>query len=135
MRALRSASLVFVASLLTACGGDSTGPAQALGTYTLQTINGRTLPFIVVQLLDYKLEVTAGSITLNADQTFSHRTTVREDDAGQVTTEVFLIVGTFSQTGNTLLFTDAAEGEQYTGVLSGNSITISDPQVTLVYSK
>ena len=46
---------------------DSTGPESITGTYQLTTVLGTTVPAVVIQFPDYKLEILEGSATLNAD--------------------------------------------------------------------
>ena len=52
---------------LVACGGDdSTGPSESYsGTYTLRTINGQNLPFLIIQVGADKIEWTSDKVTLS----------------------------------------------------------------------
>jgi hypothetical protein len=110
---MRRVALVLAAVLplaLAACG-DSTGPGGGLaGTYELRTINGQALPFLVGEFPDLDLteELTAGSVRLNANATFSASHTVRLTEGTQVTTFTTDINGTYSRSGNnvTLNFPD-----------------------------
>ena len=62
---------------LAAC--ESTAPEEAgiTGTYSLQTINGSSLPHTVLEAGSDRFEVTAGAITLNEDLTFTDLLTFR----------------------------------------------------------
>ena len=76
-------------------GGDSPTtttptPTPITGTYTLQSVNGQSLPWVLqAEDADYMgVEVTAGSITLNQDMTCSSSLTLTVTDGGTVTTGV-----------------------------------------------
>lgn len=136
-RTLLSA-LLMVASLFTlgACG-DSTGPGggSITGTYKLQTVNGNPLPYVIVQVGSDKVEVSEGSLTLNADNTYSSRFTFRTTEGGQVTTETDTSVGTYTRNNNAITFTDSSDGETITGSVSGNTITFTEEGLVLVFKK
>jgi hypothetical protein len=139
-RALRKLATAFtLATAGLACGGgDSTGPSTSIaGTYTLRTVNGGNLPYTLIQVGADKLEITAGSIALNADNTFSDRITVRATDGGSVETEEFVAVGTYTVNGTTVTLTERESGDSYSLAHSGNSLTQIEQefQVTLVYRK
>ena len=93
---IRRAFLVFLVFGVTVCGDDSTGPESVddstgpdesvVGTYTLQSVGGDALPWVLLQFLGDKVEVTAGSIILNQDMTCSSSTTSSVTESGNVTT-------------------------------------------------
>lgn len=131
----------YLAALLvvaTACGG-SDGPTEptpdsVAGAYSLQTVNGAPLPFTVRQTLDYRSEVVAGRMTLNADGTCSERADMRVTDRGTTTTET--VSGTCTYTlagaGVTLRYTD---GTVATAALSGPTLTFVSDGLTLAYRR
>ena len=92
---IRRAFLVFLVFGVTVCGDDSTGPESVddstgpdesvVGTYTLQSVGGDALPWVLLQFLGDKVEVTAGSIILNQDMTCSSSTTSSVTESGNVT--------------------------------------------------
>ena len=139
---MRSSKIVAVglALLLTACGGDSDSPtepngASIVGTYALQTILGESLPLIALEEGDDKLEITAGSIRLNSDDTYSRSVTTRLTQSGNVTTDVFTVAGTFTANGSTLQFSGSGDEGPFTGSISGNTLTIIDESRPFVYRK
>lgn len=138
MRNILRGGLVLLATILTACGGDSDGPTgpdtSHVGTYTLSTLNGTNLPFVLVQVGNDKLEITQGSMTLNADNTFSDRATLRETVGGAVSTEQSTSTGTYSRNNNALSFT-YSDGSVIAGSLSGGQLTIAQDGVVGVYRK
>jgi hypothetical protein len=108
-----------------ACGGDSSHPVEPaisrVGTYTLRTVDGNPLPFAYPDAPGY--ELTAESLTLNADNTFSARTDQRWTEGGQVRTGYVTGAGTYAINGLELrlLFT--------TGDLALESFT-GDDEIT-----
>lgn len=138
MRILRAALVPAVMLLaLAGCDSDSTGPdANAhVGTYTLVTVNGSPLPFVVVQVLNDKIEVTKGSVTLNADGTYSDRVTLRATEGGSTTTEEEASTGTYAMNGTSVSFIETSSGETYSGSLSGDDLTVIVEGFTAVYNK
>ena len=121
---------------LAACGDDDgSGPsADVVGTFTLQTINGATVPAVVFQAGADRLEVVSGSITFNENRTFSAAFTLRQTLAGVVTTETETDTGTYTVSGNTVQLT-AADGTVETATVSGNTLTSTQQGITLVYRK
>ncbi len=136
-RFLTVMTVVLAGGLLTACGEDDstgTGGTSIFGTYTLQTVNGTSLPFVIIQIGNDKLEITGGSVRLNSDNTFSVSLTLRVTEAGTVTTLTETETGTLTVTGSTVRLTDSA-GDVTTGSISGNTLTIIDEGDTFVLTK
>ncbi len=125
-------TVALAVSLLTGCG-DATGSEAIAANYTLQTINGQNLPFVLAQVVVDKVEVTAGSVRLNSDNTFSTSVTVATTESGATTSETTTVTGTYTLNGTTLTFT--SEEDTFGGSITGNTLTISDEGVTFVYQK
>ncbi len=87
---VRRVFLAFLVFGLVGCGDGSVSPADVAGTYTLLSVDGEGLPAVLAESIDFLFEVTAGSVTLNADLTCSHSVTERETDQGTVTTDIIL---------------------------------------------
>jgi hypothetical protein len=91
---------MIVAATIAGCG-DSTGPGgetNITGTYSLRTINGQTLPFpLVVVGTTYRLEVTAGSVTINANGTYTGSSTLREIQGTSTITQTESSSGTWTR--------------------------------------
>lgn len=110
---------------LTGCGGDSTGSVSDIaGTYTLISVSGVLLPVTLFEADADKVEVTAGSIVLNEDRTFSGSLTVQETESGSVTTETQPLVGRYSRSKDALTFTFTG-GEQVPASISGNDLAVT----------
>jgi len=97
MRLICSFALI---ALVAGCE-DSSAPAATIdGTYPLRTYRDLTLPAVVSEGQDHSVQITAGSITLNGDLTFSDSYTFDEYDYGVRTTEVIACTGYWGVTGN-----------------------------------
>lgn len=116
--------LVAAAVTLGACG-DSTAPDTLnAGTYTLRTVNGAALPFVIAQSTDEKLELTSGSVTIASAGRFTLMLAVRYTAAGNVTDDLLACDGSFQQSGNTVTFTETETeecGGSYTASKGGAS--------------
>lgn len=132
----------------TACGNDDepSGPGRGItGTYDLRTVNGQNLPATVYEGNDfgfqYKVEVTAGRITLNSNNTFTDLTAIRQTvNNGTPETDTVTVNGTYTRNANTLTLTVPAEDETYTLAIQGDgSLVQTDElggiQVTARYVK
>ncbi len=126
-----------------ACGGDSTSPSSIAGTYNLQTIDGQSLPVVIFEVGTDKVEVTAGFMLLNSDQTYSESVSFRITDGAIVTTDVEATTGSWTLSGSAITFTALAgnnAGDTFLGSISGNTLTFiealsGDEGVTLVLRK
>lgn len=125
-----------VLAFAAACGGDGgSGPnSEHTGTYALQTANGSALPFVIEQQGANKAELTGGFLNLNADGTFTTRADFRLTINGAVTTTQAPDNGTYTRTGNNISFRGSA-GDTYSAAYSGNSLTMVDDGLTLVFRK
>jgi hypothetical protein len=81
----------------------------------------------------YKAEITAGSVTLNEDKTFSASITFRYTQGTTVTTSTETDSGTYTISGNTVTF-KSSDGSTVTGTLSGGTITVTlqEDDITLI---
>jgi hypothetical protein len=141
-RPLTAVRVLAAALLLTsaaACSGDSdpTAPTQAsiTGTWTLQTINGTRLPFIVAQTGADKLELTSDVLTVSGTGSFTQTTTLRLTQNGQVTTQSVADAGTYTLNGTAASFRFNSDGSTGTGSISGNTLTVTSEGFALVYTK
>ncbi len=122
MRALRI--LIGISLSLAACGDG--GPNGGVdGTYALATVNGETLPFSCFfnPIAIVGLEITAGSVSLQATGSWGGFLTIRETNGASITTENATGSGTWTESGGTVQFSDPTGGP-FTGTLSGNSLTV-----------
>ena len=117
---------------LSGCGSDRvvTPPAGLEGGYTLETVNGETLPFLKSESPSERVEVVSGSLTLRLDRTYSGEIVEQWTIGGN--TELFpeTSAGTFSVSGNQLTFTEGGSGAVYHGTINGNRISATLMDVT-----
>ena len=97
---MRIIGMAIIGGLVLGCS-DSTSPAVINGTYTLRTLRGDPLPAVVQEGTDYAFKITAGSITLNGDLTFSDSYSYWEYDHGTVLTGTVPCTGTWHPTSET----------------------------------
>ncbi len=131
---------VFLAVLIfgvTACGGDGTGLENVAGLYTLQTIQGDPLPFVLLQVGDDKIEVTAGNVILNADMSCPSTTTYTTTESGNVTTETETDECTYTINGGAIALTfPFVGGFTNSGSIVGSTLTFTTQDgVVLIFQK
>jgi hypothetical protein len=116
--------------LLAACG-DSTGPETIVGTYSLRTVNGAGLPYVIAQAGADKDELIDDAFTLNEGGTWTESGHLRSTRSGVVTTQSVVASGTYTRTGTAITLTDGSESTS--GTVSAGTLTISDQGVSAVY--
>ena len=130
--------LLFVlplAALLACSGDDSTGPGASIaGAYSLTTVNGAPLPFVVQQAGTYKYEITADTYTLAAGGTWTEVRADRTTSNGAVTTSTKTDAGSWSSNGTSITLTSPTSGA-LSGSVSGNTLSLSSAGNTLVFTK
>ena len=121
---------------LLACGADgSTNPGASIaGAYSLTTVNGAPLPFVVQQAGTYKYEITADTYTLAAGGTWTEVRADRTTSNGAVTTSTKTDAGVWSRNGTSITLTSTANGT-LSGTVSGNTLSLSSAGNTMVFTK
>ena len=125
---------VFLALLvlgLVACGDDVIGPEDIAGTYTLQSINGQSLPWGP----EAGVEITAGSITINQSMTCSRSLTGTATDGGTVVTVTDTEVCTCTFVNGVITFTWDSDGSTDSGSIVGSQLTITVDGDVLIFRK
>jgi hypothetical protein len=130
---MRQLALVLAAvvplALLGACGGDdSTGPGETnpVGSYTLQTVNGNTMPWRFLVVGNDWAEITGGTGNINNGGTYSLTFNYRTMESGQTSTFSETSAGTYVRNGNAITFTDGTDGSRATGTITGTQISVTD---------
>jgi hypothetical protein len=124
------------------CGSDkSTGPAaNVAGTYSIVSTDGpagvdNSAPFVLFDSPlgadTYRIQSPGGSITLNADKTYTGTGTVdvyvNDELRPDLGVDAFSSGGTYSVTGNTVKLTPADGSDPITATLSGgNTLTVRE---------
>jgi hypothetical protein len=120
-------------AVFVACS-DSTSPTSIAGTYSLTTVNGVALPF-VVQASGPKIELLSDQIILNAGGTFSESENLRYTNGTAVTTQTSTDAGTYTVSGTAITFLFTSDGSTGTATLSGNTLTVAANGLSGVYTK
>ena len=141
---MRIAAIALLAgSLCVAACDDSSNlnfvtPLNALGTFTLVTVNGNALPAVIVDSVSPPLTIRAlsGQIVINANNTFTDLAGLEQTLGGIVTTSSRSCTGTWTSTGNTFTFVEASTtncGRTFTGILNVRTLTASILGVPAVF--
>ena len=126
---IRRVVLAFLAFGLVACGDDGLGPEDVAGTYTLQSLDGEELPagFGIPGL-----EISAGSLTLNQDMTYSTSTTIVDTMGALVSQSTSVGIYTLNSSGAFTL--TPSQGDAASGSISGSTLTLAhDDGIVWVY--
>ena len=133
----RIAAFATLAFTLAACGSDSaTSPTSVSvnGTYSLRTVNGSAVPFILQGSGANKVEIVSDVFTFSSGGTFSERAVLRFTENGVVRDENYDDSGTYTKSGTaiTLRYTDSSTGS---GTVDGNTMTLSGQGYSFVYAR
>ena len=125
----RIALLLGLATLLGGCSKEidqSTRPENVVGTYTLLTYAGKTLPFVVRSDSVATLTLVAAELSVNSDHTWTETDHVRVTSIGSNQIQPFVSSGDWSLVSEQayMIFNDRTAGYQFTGVAAGGSITL-----------
>ena len=98
----RKICLAFAALILAApaCSKEFTGVGEGIppATFTLQTINGQTVPLTAVIRGTVRVEILSGTFKIENTFQFTNSTTYRRTENGVATTAVENCVGTYDPT-------------------------------------
>ena len=127
------------AALLAACGGSESpsGPgttpppaASPAGSYTIQTVNGKSLPVALFADGSYTYEVTTGSLTLGSDGKYSVVTSYRQTVPGNVEVFVDSTGGTWTLSGGTVQFTNSQDNSTDSAAWANGLLTFAELDAT-----
>jgi hypothetical protein len=129
--------LPFIFLAIAACSTDSTtGPTGSIaGTWTLQTVNGFSLPFTIEQTVTDKVELLSDVIVISGTGSFTQTATVRTTTNGAATTQSAADAGTYTLNGTAITLHFNSDGSTGTGSWSGNTITTTDGGLALVFKR
>ncbi|HJU74704.1 MAG TPA: hypothetical protein VJ717_13235 [Gemmatimonadaceae bacterium] len=138
---------VVACAAIGACGGydDGTGPdgdpyAEAAGSYTLVSLNGRALPATVFQSGNVRIDITGSTLVMRENRTFTE-TIDAQNYVGTAApvAERQVHNGTYVINGTSATFTVPAAGQfpafSFAGTLSGNVLTYTDENATYRYER
>ena len=111
-----------------------TSPATIAGTYTLRTINGSPLPYVVLVVGADKVEAVDDAITLSDAGTWTEFGHVRTTISGVATTTTINDAGSYVRTGTAITLTSPQSGP-LSGTVDNGTLTLSDQGLVGVYRK
>ena len=123
--------------LLWSCGGEGapTTPTSTstpiTGTYTLQSVNGQSLPWAI----EAGVEVTAGSVTLNQDMTCSRSITATMTEGGTVATTTVASQGIYTHTNGAVTLTWTDDGSTDSASIVSSQLTLTSAGDVLIFRK
>lgn len=126
--------------MLAACGSDSaTAPSSSgsssspVGSYTISTVNGKTLPTSLYADGSISYDVTAGTMKVTSDGKFLAVTNYRQTVPGSVENFVDSIGGTWTQNGSSLqLAVDDGTNASATWDKTSLTLTSTDAGVAVI---
>ena len=125
-------------ALAVACTGDKlTGPQRPAveGTWTLQTIGGLGLPYLLDQFGDDKLELMEASLIVQGDSSFTSTSKQRLTVQGQTDSQTYTEGGTYMMRGSVVWFRFAGDNGVVTGRLGGDSLLFGEGGISVVYRR
>lgn len=130
MRHLRALVPAALALALASCGSsDPTAPSVSLtGTYTLQTVNGSTLPFTLAS----GAVLVGDHLTVNGDGTYADVTQYAAAGGGYTSQTEY---GTYDNNNGAITFNDQTDNISYQASLSGSVLTEIVAGLTEAYKK
>ena len=134
---MKKLTAIFLA-LAVACSGDKlTDPQRPAveGTWTLETIGGLGLPYLLDQSGDDKLELLEASLIVEADSSFKSTSKQRLTVQGQAESQDYTEAGTYMVRGSEVWFRFASDNGVVTGQLRGDSLTFGEGGIPVVYRR
>ncbi len=129
----KTCACLAIASLALAACSDATGPVSAVGRYELVSIGGESLPFVLSEVFDDKIEITAGHMQLNVDLTCSGSLTIQNTTDGQVAPpNTQTNTCTWTLTGTAIDFT-YPDAPPLPGSLFDRTLTVVSQGLVLVF--
>ena len=135
MRRMLAIACTVATVLLAGCdSNETTAPTEnsVAGTWNLTTVNGAPLPYTVQSTP--KIEVLGDQLVVSENGTFTSSTQLRFTNGTTITTQTGTDGGTYTLNGTaaTFIFNSGTTG---TGTVSGNTLTVAEAGVSLVYQK
>ncbi len=129
--------VVLTSTLLTACG-DSFSPEGVSGFYELESINGDPIPFSETITFDGQsitTSITAGSVSLNENSTYSMSLTFQIEGGGTTISDTETDSGTYTLVEPASVRFTNSEGDTFAGTKDGDRLTLIEEGMTFVFRK
>ena len=133
---MRRYFILLVVAAAVSCGGDSATSANTpvSGTYTLRSVNGLQLPFLVAQNDSVKFEIVSDAFTLADDRSWTESGTSRTTLNGQVSPGTIARNGTYVLSGPKITLISST-GDFSDATIGGGTMTVTNDAVVAVYQK
>ncbi|MEO7458007.1 MAG: hypothetical protein ABIY52_17250 [Gemmatimonadaceae bacterium] len=131
---MRKILMVLALAGFAACGDSGTGLVSVEGTYTLRSINGTNLPYIVLQSGTQKIEVVDDVISLATNGTYTEVGHTRTTLNGQVTTDTGTDNGSYTTAGTSITLR-SSDGSSTIGTINGGTLTVVDQGLSAVFTR
>lgn len=134
---MRRAFFTMAVAIVTAgCfSGGVTGTSSVNGTYTLESVNGAALPYVVPGNPG-KLEIVNDTVNLYEGFTYAVSGQTRSMVGGQMAVQATKENGTFSLQGNAIYFVNVINGVPLlAGKIDANKMTILRGELVYLYNK
>ena len=155
MKRMAAIAMAFAVVATSACGKDDKSPTgnnnTTVGTYSLDKVDGGALPATIFDedvdiegnIVRLKIELTGGSMTLSANNTFTGSMSLRLSIPGAPPeNETAPVSGTYSVAGNVITLTSAdPEDPQITGTIANGQLLVdidlleTGDEIALAYKK
>jgi hypothetical protein len=108
-------------------------PAAVSGTWTLLTIDGGSLPYVMSRFGDTKIELLSDTLTFTANGTATESAQSRFTAGARVETDTTTAAGSFTIDGSTIRFT--SDGRSRTATLNGTMLVANVDGMTWVFRR
>lgn len=139
MRILAAASLTLMLCLGACTETPTSAPlADAVGMYTLKTVDGSPLPFAYLEAPGLKDEIVSGTVELRADGRFRDESVYRQTREAVTTMQTVALTGTWSRRDDLIRFLPTGEvgsGRPYTMRFDGTRLTLIEVGLTNVFER
>ena len=106
-----------------------------MASYTLVSVDAKTLPATMYSDTGYSVEVTAGTITLNPDKSFAGSITTRETVDGKASVYVDHAAGSWVEASGGAITLTPTGGPTRSAAWSGTRLTVTQSDGVFVYSR
>lgn len=135
----RLVAVLLCATMVSACGGDTPGTpisTDITGTYTLKTMNGSPLPF-VIQSGTTTVTRLSDTLIVSSNGTWSQTIAYRETVNGQTTNTTGTRGGPWERREDSKVYLNSSDGPSgnYGGTYSANTLTLGNSGYVFVYTK
>ncbi len=132
---MRKTLFVLLLAFGSACSDGIVGSSTVNGKYTLRTLNGSKLPYVVSTSGTSKTEVLGDTIMLYEGFTFAETKTYRVTVNAVATNSIHVETGSFGLTGNSVVLRGNDGGPLQYAVVEANVMTIVYNGLTWVFKK